>query len=237
MTKGIAILGWGSLLWESAPEFDRWHDQWRPNGPLLKLEFSRVSSSRQGVLTLVIDTKHGVSTTVAWCLSKRERFEDTVADLRCREGAEIENIHSLILGSQVPLDDSSRAVAVWAAENHVDVVVWTGLPSNFATKVKEPFSVDAAIAYLKSLPPEGKVKAAEYIWRAPEFVRTPISDASRTLVFQPTRGPLASERYLLKRDLFAREQMAFPAQVITAMARKPGKELIDCFETARLNKR
>jgi hypothetical protein len=33
MQPQIAILGWGSLLWEDRPEFDEWHDNWRSDGP------------------------------------------------------------------------------------------------------------------------------------------------------------------------------------------------------------
>src|SRR5438105_3189676 len=29
----IAILGWGSLLWEGGVDFDRWHDEWRYDSP------------------------------------------------------------------------------------------------------------------------------------------------------------------------------------------------------------
>jgi hypothetical protein len=39
----IAILGWGSLLWDKRPEFDEQHDEWQFDGPKLKIEFSRVS--------------------------------------------------------------------------------------------------------------------------------------------------------------------------------------------------
>jgi hypothetical protein len=51
----IAILGWGSLLWDRKPEFGKWHDDWRADGPLLKLEFSRMSATRLGTLTLAVD--------------------------------------------------------------------------------------------------------------------------------------------------------------------------------------
>jgi hypothetical protein len=52
MTK-IAILGWGSLLWDkSKREFDDQHDGWRFDGPVLKIEFSRISSSHDNALTL-----------------------------------------------------------------------------------------------------------------------------------------------------------------------------------------
>jgi hypothetical protein len=34
----IAILGWGSLLWEDCPEFDKWHDNcaFRPSGTMFE---------------------------------------------------------------------------------------------------------------------------------------------------------------------------------------------------------
>ena len=60
MLPQIAILGWDSLLWEGGAEFDRWHDEWRLDGPVIKIEFSRVSSSRLNALTPVIDRTNGV---------------------------------------------------------------------------------------------------------------------------------------------------------------------------------
>lgn len=57
---------------------------------------------------------------------------------------------------------------------NLDAVVWTELTSNFEKKVNRPFNVLAAVAYLKELPANGKAKAAEYVWRAPDFVRTPL---------------------------------------------------------------
>jgi hypothetical protein len=177
----IAILGWGSLLWEDRPEFDEWHDNWRPDGPSLMLEFSRVSSTRLGALTLVVDPGHGVPIRVAWCLSKRKEPDDAVADLRCREGCPIRYIARMNVASsaegQSLAHEGAKEVATWANAKGLDVVVWTALPSNFAEKLKTRFSVQAAIGYLRDLPAPAKVKAAEYIWRAPEFVRTPLRSA------------------------------------------------------------
>lgn len=177
MPPQIAILGWGSLLWEGSTEFDRWHDEWRYDGPSMKLELSRVSSSRLGALTLVVDTEHGMANQVAWCLSCRRDPQDAIVDLRCREGTILKNIGRLLLaevGDRPPEDETSREIATWAKARELDVVVWTALPSNFSTEVRQPFSVQEAIAYLKRLTPAGKVKAAEYIWRAPHFIRTPL---------------------------------------------------------------
>jgi hypothetical protein len=181
MPPQTAILGWGSLLWEEDPEFDEWHDDWRPDGPTLKLEFSRVSSTRLGALTLVLDPDHGAPTRVAWCLSKRSDPDDAVADLRCREGCPIRHIARMNVAASADgpslADEGAEEIAHWARERGIDVVVWADLPSNFADKVKKPFSVQEAIDYLKRLPAPAKAKAAEYIWRAPEFVRTPLRRA------------------------------------------------------------
>src|SRR5215472_13098798 len=75
----IAILGLGSLCWEGQPRFDRQHGFWSERGPLLKVEFSRVSSTRRGALTLVIDPVHGAPTRVAFALSHRSNLNTAIA--------------------------------------------------------------------------------------------------------------------------------------------------------------
>ena len=180
MPPQIAILGWGSLLWEGGAEFDRWHDEWRFDGPLVKLEFSRVSDSRLGALTLVIDPQHGSPTSVAWCLSKRKDPDDAVADLRCHEGCTVRHIARLrlpVANHDIEQREGSEQIAAWAQVRKLDAVVWTALPSNFEKEIKKPFEVAEAIAYLQRLSPQAKVKAAEYIWRTAEFVRTPLRTA------------------------------------------------------------
>lgn len=191
MQPQIAILGWGSLLWEVRPEFDEWHDNWRPDGPSLKLEFSRVSSTRLGALTLVVDPEHGAPTGVAWCLSKRRDPDDAVADLRCREGCPIRYIARMNMVASAPdqslAHEGANEIATWAHGRGLDVVVWTALPSNFTTEMKKPFSVREAIDYLRELEAPAKVKAAEYIWQAPEFVRTPLREAIEREPWFPER--------------------------------------------------
>ena len=175
----IAILGWGSLLWDGGQEFDNWHSAWQYDGPTLKIEFSRVSKRRLGALTLVIDADHGSPTVVAWCVSKRDKLEDAICDLRCREGTTADNIGRLLAGDQgapqEPLG-TEDPMAVWAGQKKLDAVVWTALKSNFREKAKTPF-VDAVVTYVKTLSPAGKAKAAEYVWRAPDFVQTPVRSA------------------------------------------------------------
>jgi hypothetical protein len=173
----VAILGWGSLLWEGGADFDQQHDPWHYDGPTLKLEFSRISQTRLGALTLVIDDEHGTSTTVAWCVSKRASLEDVICDLRCREGTTVANIGRLTVtpGSQKPsAGEPEHPILAWARLKKVDAVVWTALRSNFTETTKQPFSVDSVVSYVKTLKPDAKAKAAEYVWCAPDFVQTPV---------------------------------------------------------------
>jgi len=175
----IAILGWGSLLWQPGGDFGNSIElPWKTDGPTLPIEFSRISTSRGGALTLVIDPKNGSNTTVAWCLTKRAQLEDAVADLRCREGTNMANIRSLRLDEQ-PAGPTvvEKAILDWATDRKLDAVSWTALQSNFEEKTGQAFSIEQAIAHLKSLSVDGKVKAVEYVWKAPDFVQTPLRSA------------------------------------------------------------
>ena len=177
----IAILGWGSLLWDERPEFDETHGDWRLDGPILPLEFSRVSASRKNALTLVIDTNNGTDCKIAYAMSKRRYAEDTIADLRCREGTIMKRIGCYFADdSSRSKDDVPSTIIKWAKEKRLDVVVWTALSSNFKQKTKREFTIDAAIEYLHGLSPEGKANAATYVWRAPALVQTKLREVLET---------------------------------------------------------
>lgn len=176
--KKIAILGWGSLLWEVRDDFDRWHGQWLSDGPSLKLEFSRISTTRRGALTLVIDPSHGALTEVSYCLSNRHKPGDAIGDLQRREGMPTSNNVGFLDCSQKSTkhgdDEIYNHIRTWAVHRSIDIVIWTALPSNFAERVGLPFSVPNAISYLKNLNAAGKEKAVEYINQAPTFIQTPL---------------------------------------------------------------
>jgi hypothetical protein len=160
----IGILGWGSLLWdESDVGFDALHDEWRPNGPILKLEFSRKSVSRLNALTLVIDSVHGHDCQVAYSVSRRATAEEAIADLCAREKTNTGNVGIAFTdGSRRQGRDASSidAISQWAKEHSVDVVVWTDLVGSFGGVSKERF-LDTAVDDVQRLPPEGRAKAAE----------------------------------------------------------------------------
>jgi hypothetical protein len=186
MTGRVALLGWGSLLWEGGDAFDAAHGPWQYDGPYLKIEFSRVSTSRCGALTLVIDAENGVPVCVAWCLSRRQTISEAIEDLSKRERAKEPNIGWIVAGGAAQCRDahSLAAIRTWAAKRELDSVVWTDLTSNFTRKLGRPFSVAAALAYLQTLDAKDRATALKYIHCAAAFVRTPLRDALAKLTLQ-----------------------------------------------------
>lgn len=180
MPTHIVILGWGSLLWDKKPEFDEHLGPWELDGPELKIEFSRVSQSRCGALTLVVDQANGTSCRVACARSKRRDPEDAICDLRSREGTTRANIgFHFVDGSRTNSRDPKITAAIngWAGAKAIDVVVWTDLPPNFEKEYGQAFSVDNALAHICTLDAHAKSGAAQYVWRAPAFVDTPVRRA------------------------------------------------------------
>jgi hypothetical protein len=174
----IAILGWGSLIWDRNAAFDDHINDWQLDGPKLPLEFSRISQTRSNALTLVIDTHNGTNCPVAYAMSKRKSPDDAICDLRSREGTILKRIgYHFRDGTRNGEPDVPESIKTWGSAKGFDVVIWTGLSTNFHCDKKPDFSIDAALTHLKGLSPEGKVKAAEYIWRAPDFIKTKLRDA------------------------------------------------------------
>jgi len=179
ISEKIALLGWGSLLWEDSSEFDALHGNWQDDGPILKIEFSRISVSRSGALTLVIDPQNGVSVRVAYCLSKRPKISEVIEDIRKREKTSVRNIGYFCTTGQSRSRsrESLKSILDWTSDRDLNGVVWTDLPSNFEKMRGQPFTVANAIEYLHTLDEEARAKANEYFRKAPDFVRTPLLDA------------------------------------------------------------
>jgi hypothetical protein len=186
----IAILGWGSLLWDTRPKFSAFIDQcgpWLRGGPTLPLEFSRISESRGGALTLVVDPENGTETTVSYCVSARDRPSDAIDDLRKREGP---TRREWIGSFRMPFEKARyfHAISVWASSHGFDDVVWTDLPPDFCA-FRQRFSVEAAVTYVQGLDAHGMTMAREYIKKAPDFVQTPVRQALRRFVEQGGQTP------------------------------------------------
>ena len=86
----IAVLGWGSLIKEAQVRMLQ-IGGWRIDGPILPVEFSRISqaSERAGCLTLVIDEKNGVNVTTCYALSFNTNLNDAIENLRVVENVKL----------------------------------------------------------------------------------------------------------------------------------------------------
>jgi hypothetical protein len=173
----IAILGWGSLIWDPR-ELPR-TGVWQPGGPVLPIEFSRVSMDRR--LTLVIDPANGVPVVTRYVVSPREELNDAVNDLREREGTEAQYIGFVNVGNAAARRGVHppfvQVIHEWAAAHGFDAVVWTDLPSNFHEVTHQPFSVQQATDYLSNLTAAAADRARRYVQNAPPEVNTPVRRA------------------------------------------------------------
>ncbi len=150
MPKQIATLGWGSLIWDSRPEFDRYVTGWQTGGPRLPMEFSRISESRKKALTLVIDSVLGTDCETLYTLSKRTDPLDALCDLRCREGTTIKNIGyvNIVTGEQRGRNaDAVGVIRTWAQANDIQLVTWTDLGATFLQQKSDEFCVAAFLHF------------------------------------------------------------------------------------------
>ena len=152
----IAVLAWGSLVRDRRNL--RGAAKFAPNGPLLPIEFCRVSGD--GRLTLVIDETFGAICTTYSVPSALDDLDGATENLRIRE----EMLHARGIGFVEPASGKSSDVAMrrhpqavatitaWAQSNGYDAAIWKIVASNFAEPDKggEPFSVTAAIRVSRS---------------------------------------------------------------------------------------
>ena len=178
----IAVVGWGSLIWDLddlADHIDRGQgvDGWALGaGPRLPVEFCRVARKRRDALTLAIDHAHGEPCATAFAISRRSELEAAALDLARREHAPEERIGRWSAAGHAHGASGAviDAIAAWAKTAGLDGVVWTDLQSNFAERTGAAFSIPAAIAHLRNLPETSLREAATYIARAPRETDTPL---------------------------------------------------------------
>lgn len=180
----IAVIAWGSLVWETRDL--RAASEFAANGPLLPIEFCRVSGD--GRLTLVVDETFGAVCTTHSAPSGLQDLDAAIENLRIREKTNARSVGFVEVASgrqsNVALERHSDAVATiaaWTQASGYDAAIWTALASNFDEPDKggEPFSVTAALRYLNTLEersPDTFASALAYIRSAPSQVETPVRE-------------------------------------------------------------
>jgi len=173
----ITVIGWGSLIWD--PRGLPREGMWEKGGPVLPIEFSRVSEDCR--LTLVIDDANGNECTTQYVRSPRADLDDAIRDLQLREGTGkkwigfVDIVHGKTSCSMFPEQiDVSGQIHRWCAKTEFDAAVWTALRSNFNDEKKKAFSVNAAVDHLQDLPQTARINAFKYIQNAPARIDTPL---------------------------------------------------------------
>lgn len=171
MHMTIAILGWGSLISNTgglSVEMNKWYN----DGPVLPIEFARVSNN--GRLTLVIYPS-GKPVKTYYAVSTLPELNSAIENLAKREGTERwpENIGYMNfitseLKSRILTEPMKQSFQDWNKNKCFDAIIWTDLQDNFQAKTKQPFSLNSSIEYLKSLKGDQFREAKEYILTAPE---------------------------------------------------------------------
>jgi hypothetical protein len=183
VTGGIAILGWGSLLWDLDDLAPKVAGDWALRaGPRLPMEFSRISPKRLMGLVVCLDPEAGRPCATHVIASRRSALDAAVGDLAARERAPFGRIGwARADGAGAGrLPEVVEAVAGWCAASGWSAAVWTDLEPNFAATTGGKFSVTAGLAYLRGLEGASLAEAQRYIRRAPWTTRTPLRRALST---------------------------------------------------------
>jgi hypothetical protein len=174
----IAIIGYGSLIWDLDDLEPHVAGPWRRGaGPRLPVEFSRISPKRKRALVLVVDETVQTPSPISVIASARGHPDDAVADLARRERCPPERLSVATRGgnqtsSRFPL--ALAAVADWLAASPYDAAIWTELDSNFAAHTGTAFSLAAAELYLRALTGDSLQEAWRYLESAPVETDTPL---------------------------------------------------------------
>lgn len=168
----IAILGWGSLIWN--PQNLKLDNAigWDENGPYLPIEYARISND--GRLTLVI-TENGTKVQTLHAISTYKTLDEAILDLAIREGSGRKSI-----GYYDKIQDKlhnntfkyGQNIKGWIDNTDIDAVIWTDLTEKWSIKSDTNLNPDNRINYLKSLRGNKYVRAEEYIRKTPIQIKT-----------------------------------------------------------------
>ncbi len=180
MTARYAIIGWGSLIWDLEILTPHVTGDWlMGKGPLLAMEFTRVSPKRKMGLAVCLDPEHGAPCSTHVITSARDTLQPAIADLAARERAPLDRIGGVCLATGATHGRAEIAAVVrdWCQAHNWHGAVWTDLLTNYPEMRGEAFSISRAMAYLKTLTGESLDEAVRYIDNAPAQTDTPLRRA------------------------------------------------------------
>lgn len=177
----IAIIGWGSLIWDLDVLAQQTDLNWQMNaGPRLTMEFTRISPKRKFGLAVCLDDVSGVECPTHIIASMRDDIADAVRDLAIRERTDPQNIGAVCRNTGLAKscsDQVARAVDDWCISAGYSGAVWTDIGPNFHESNGKTFTILRGIAYLQTLQGESLDEAVRYIENAPPGTDTPLRRA------------------------------------------------------------
>lgn len=165
----IACIAWGSLIWEPAPL--ELASPWRPDGPLLPLEFVR-DSDDSDELALVLHEPAPLQPTY-WAWLAVDDMASAREMLRRREKIRPEYPHWVgSLPNPAGHAQDERRVAAWMRTMGIQGAVWTALPAKFAGVSERAPSAHEALAFLDGSNGQQRANAERYVRQTPPEIRT-----------------------------------------------------------------
>lgn len=178
MRNAVAIIGWGSLIWDPENLTPHIRGDWHmAGGPALPLEFSRISPKRKMGLALCIDEGCGALCATHAIRSVRNDVDAARADLAARERAPLDLIGMVCARSGRVAGVGGAHVAAWVDAAGAHGAVWTALPPNFTDHAADPFDLPSAERWLLGLTGASRDEAVRYIRNAPLATDTPLRRA------------------------------------------------------------
>ena len=177
----IYYIAWGSLLWNFKSL--RIETEWTKSNIKFPLNFSRISDSGQGRLTLVID-KTGEMNNVYYAKTAFSNLNTAIQKLKTREKTSNKNIGFINIASDTfrtsLLDDKKILELInFAKKNKIDGLIWTEISPNFNEVFGKPYSKENAIEYIESKHANNRLynKILEYIFLSKIYgnIKTPLS--------------------------------------------------------------
>jgi len=151
----IAIIAYGSLVWDEECLAPHIHGGWRmARGPRLPVEFCRISPKRRQALVLTIDAAQGHEVPTAYTFSRRRAIREAIADLARRERCDERHIGICTRNgahANTQEDIAARVHAWLARQPGLSAAIWAALPVNFRELTGRAFSLRAAVDYLRRL--------------------------------------------------------------------------------------
>lgn len=169
----IAILGWGSLVWNPKSLQYNTTFGWQQDGPMLPLEFSRISQDSR--LTIVLDPNAELVQTL-YAISTNTTIEVAVLNLAVREGSARSAIGCYDKNKSKGYPESFEYlenIMKWLAIHpEIDAVIWTNLKANWKETDRIKSKKRDRLEHLKALNGPTMAVAEEYIRKAPIQIAT-----------------------------------------------------------------